>query len=90
MGRKVEAQIILESRCQVQLCSDCSDLLNSLAVSKLKELYVVSSQKELLELLRYNMLTAWCIPCPDHIIVEHDQVAPQGPTLGQTWLQDTY
>ncbi|CAK9014582.1 unnamed protein product [Durusdinium trenchii] len=44
----VEAQIILESRCQV-----------------------------------YNMLTAWCIPCPDHIIVEHDQVAPQGPNVLQ-------
>lgn len=31
---------------------------------------------------RYNMLKDWCIPCPDHIIVEHDKVAPMGPTLG--------
>jgi hypothetical protein len=28
------------------------------------------------------MLKDWCIPCPDHIIVEHDKVAPMGPTLG--------
>ena len=29
------------------------------------------------------MLSAWCIPCPDHMIVEHDQVAPLGPTPGE-------
>eukprot|EP00435_Cladocopium_sp_Y103_P058969 s913_g20.t3 len=33
----------------------------------------------------YNMLKDWCIPCPDHIIVEHDKVAPMGPNI----LQET-
>ena len=27
-------------------------------------------------------MSAWCIPCPDHIIVEHNQVAPLGPKPG--------
>ena len=32
--------------------------------------------------LRYKLMSAWCIPCPDHIIVEHNQVAPLGPKPG--------
>ena len=28
------------------------------------------------------MMTAWCIPCPDHIIIDHSLNEPNGPRPG--------
>ena len=76
---KVRCLIAFDSKgFPLQKCIEYCNLRMPTCINNVEAQVILKSRVEV-----YKLMSAWCIPCPDHIIVEHNQVAPLGPNVLQ-------